>query len=113
VFNATFNNISVTLVSFFVVVVNFHGLAATERFVDIYSFRVLILLLLFMSFVVYYILSACSMTSQQSAATDGDAGKGKKKKKGWVSSMSMYMNMERRMDWQQLRGLLTFIHLGF
>lgn len=24
------------------------------------------------------------MTSQQSAATDGDAGKGKKKKKGWV-----------------------------
>jgi hypothetical protein len=32
---ATFNNISVTLVSFFVVVVNFHGLAATERSVDI------------------------------------------------------------------------------
>ncbi|XP_076079390.1 uncharacterized protein LOC143049654 isoform X10 [Mytilus galloprovincialis] len=30
--------------------------------------------------------SACSMTSQQSAATDGDAGKGKKKKKGWLRS---------------------------
>lgn len=36
------------------------------------------------------------MTSQQSAATDGDAGKGKKKKKGWVSNMAMHMNMERR-----------------
>jgi len=56
VFNATFNNISVTLVSFFVVVVNFHELAATERSVDIYSFGVLIFLLLFMSFIVYYIL---------------------------------------------------------
>ena len=29
--------------------------------------------------------SACSFTSQQSAATDGDLAK-KKKKKGWVSS---------------------------
>ena len=52
-FNATINNISVTLVSFFVVVVNFHGLAATERSVDIYSFGGLILLFLFTPFIVY------------------------------------------------------------
>jgi len=33
--------------------------------------------------------SACSFTSQQSAATDGDIGK-KKKKKGWVRNTSNY-----------------------
>ena len=31
--------------------------------------------------------SACSAASQQSAATDGDIGKKKNKKKGWVSNI--------------------------
>lgn len=39
--------------------------------------------------------SACSAASQQSAATDGDIGKKKNKKKGWVS------NIERSDGWAQ------------
>lgn len=40
--------------------------------------------------------SACSMTSQQSAATDGDIGKKKKHKKGWVCLIQLSPFKQRK-----------------